>query len=166
MNTQERVLFVAKHTFLKYGYERATMQRIAKSSDTTPATIRYYYRSKQNLFKIVFYGYIEILIDYVKNWDPIEKDLDVEIRNIEYPEMHEIAWFLANEFHSNSKQVYKLLKENTALRKVFHKAHVNNEIKEKFETLIQLNVRMIILKNFLRITNPGDARDLSTLKNQ
>ena len=49
MNTQERILFAAKHAFLKYGYNRTTLQGIAKYSDISPSKIRYYYNSKKNL---------------------------------------------------------------------------------------------------------------------
>jgi AcrR family transcriptional regulator len=152
MNPRERILFAAKHAFLKYGYNRATLQRIAKFSDTSPSMIRYYYRSKKNIYEEVFSIYIEMLIDYLKNSDPIDLDLDFEKRNIEYPEMYEIAWFLANEFRTNSEQTYSILRKNAALRDEFKKVHRNNELKEKFGSLIRMNVEMIILRNFLMIT--------------
>lgn len=66
MNQKERILFAAKHAFLKYGYNMATVKRIAKYSDTTPAMIRYYYRSKYNLYEMVFPIYVEMLIGYLK----------------------------------------------------------------------------------------------------
>lgn len=152
MNTQERIIFAAKHAFLKYGYERTTLQRIATFSHTSPTMVRYYYRSKNNIFEIVFRGFVEKLINHVKDCDPVKKDLDFEKRNIEYPEMYEVAWFLANEFHTNSEQVFTIMNKNPALREEFHKVQVNNELKEKFENLIKLNINVIILKNFLRIT--------------
>ncbi len=151
MNARERILFAAKHAFLKYGYNRATLQRIARFSDTSPSMIRYYYKSKKNIYEVVFSIFIEMLIDYLKNSDPIELDLDFEERNIEYPEMYEIAWFLANEFRTNSEQAYSILRKNTALRDTFYKVHSNNEIKQKFGNLIRVNVGVIILRNFLMI---------------
>lgn len=93
-----------------------------------------------------------MLIDYLKNSDPIDLNLDFEKRNIEYPEMYEIAWFLANEFRTNSEQTYSILRKNAALRDEFNKVHRNNELKEKFGSLIRMNVEMIILRNFLMIT--------------
>ena len=152
MNTEERILFAAKHAFLKYGYERATLQKIATFSHTTPSMVRYYYHSKNSLIEIVFRDFVEKLMNYVKDSDLVKKDLDFEKRNIEYPEMYEVAWFLANEFHTNSEQVFKIMNKNPALREEFHKVQVNDELKEKFESLIKLNVDVIILKNFLRIT--------------
>ena len=156
MNTKERILFAAKHAFLKYGYNMATVQRIAKYSDTTPSMIRYYYRSKYNLYEIVFSIYVEMLIDYLKYCDPIDSDLDFEKRNIEYPEMYEIAWFLANEFRTNSELVYRIMNKNSALRDDFHKVHDNKELIEKFGNLIRVNIGVIILKNSLMITKPQD----------
>ena len=158
MNTKEKIIFAARHAFLKYGYDRATLQRIAKFSDTSPDMIRYYYRSKDNLFEIVFHGFVEMLISHIYSSDPVDKNLDFEKRNIEYPEMYEVAWFLANEFHTNSEQVFRIMNKNPELRKEFHKVQASNELKEKFEDLIRLNARVIIIKNFLRITN---SRDLS-----
>ena len=158
MNTQERILFAAKHAFLKYGYNRTTLQGIAKYSYTSPSNIRYHYSSKKNIYELVFTIYVDMLIDYLKNCDPIELDLDFEKRNIEYPEMYEIAWFLANEFCTNSEQVYGILNNNSDLKDEFLKVHNNNVLKEKFGKLIRVNVGVIIMKNFLRITN---SRDLS-----
>jgi len=108
--------------------------------------------SQKNIYEEVFSIYIEMLIDYLKNSDPIDLNLDFEKRNIEYPEMYEIAWFLANEFRTNSEQTYSILRKNAALRDEFNKVHRNNELKEKFGSLIRMNVEMIILRNFLMIT--------------
>ena len=83
-------------------------------------------------------------------------ELDFEKRNIEYPEMYEIAWFLANEFRTNSEQVYRIMSKNAALKDEFHKVHNNNELKEKFENLIRVNVGVIILRNSLMITKSKD----------
>jgi AcrR family transcriptional regulator len=152
MDTRERILFAAKHAFLKYGFNRATLQGIANYSDTSPSRIRYYYSSKKNLYEVVFTIFVEMLIDYLKNCNPIDMELDFEKRKIEYPEMYEIAWFLANEFRTNSKQVYQIISENIALRDEFHTVHNKIELKEKFENLIRVNVGVIILKNFLMIT--------------
>ena len=151
MKSQERILSAAKHAFLKYGYHRATLQRIAKFSYTSPSMIRYYYRSKKDIYEKVISIYIEMLIEYLRNSDPIDLNLDFEKRNIEYPEMYEIAWFLANEFRTNSKQVYSILRKNSGLRDEFYKVYSNNEIKEKFGNLIRVNVEVIILRNFLMI---------------
>ena len=156
MNPRERILFAARHAFLKYGYNRTTLLRIAKFSDTTSAMIQYYYGSKKNIFEIVFSSYVEELIDYLKNCDPVDKDVDFEKRNIVYPEMYEVAWFLANEFHNNSEQVFKIMNKNVVLKEEFHKVYVNHELKEKFERLIRVNVSGIFLKNFLRITKSGE----------
>jgi len=156
MNTRERILFAAKHAFLKYGYNQTTLKGIAKYSDTSPSKIRYHYSSKKNIYELVFTIYIEMLIDYLKNCDPIDLELDFEKRNIEYPEMYEIAWFLANEFRTNSEQVYRIMSKNSALKDEFHKVHNNNELKEKFENLIRVNVGVIILRNSLMITKAKD----------
>ena len=157
MNTKERILFAAKHTFLKYGYNMATIQRIAKFSDTTPSRIRYYYSSKFNIYELVFTVYVEMLIEYLKNSDPIDIDLDFEKRNIEYPEMYEIAWFLANEFRANSELVYRIMSKNPALRDDFHKVYNNKDLIEKFGNLIRVNIGVIILKNSLMITKASSS---------
>ena len=93
-----------------------------------------------------------MLIDYLKNCDPIDMDLDFEKRNIEYPEMYEIAWFLANEFRTNSELVYRIMSKNPALRVNFHKVYDNKDLIEKFGNLIRVNIGVIILKNSLMIT--------------
>lgn len=157
MNTKERILFAAKHAFLKYGYNMATVQRIAKYSDTTPSMLRYYYRSKYNIYELVFTIYVEMLIEYLKNSDRIDIDLDFEKRNIAYPEMYEIAWFLANEFRTNSELVYRIMSKNPALRDDFHKVYNNKDLIEKFGNLIRVNIGVIILKNSLMITKASSS---------
>lgn len=67
MNTKERILFAAKHAFLKYGYNMATVNRIAKYSDTSPSLIRYYFNSKYKLYEIVFPIYVKMLVDYLES---------------------------------------------------------------------------------------------------
>lgn len=157
MNKKERILFAAKHAFLKYGYNMATVQKIAKFSDTTPSIIRYHYNSKYKLYEIVLSIYIKMLIDYLKNCNPIDSDLDFEKRNIEYPEMYEVAWFIANEFRTNSELVYRIMSKKPALRDDFHRVHENKTLIEKFGNLIRVNIGVIILKNSLMITKAGAA---------
>ncbi len=152
MNTKERILFAAKHAFLKYGYNRTSLQGIARFSDTTPSLIRYYYSSKKNIYEKVFLIFMEKLSDYVNNCDHIDLDLDFEKRAIEYPEMYEIAWFLANEFRTNSEHVYSIIRKNVNLINVFQRVHNDEKLREKFVNLIRINVEVIILRNSLMIT--------------
>jgi AcrR family transcriptional regulator len=130
----------------------ATVNRIAKYSDTSPSMIRYYFNSKYKLYEIVFPIYVKMLVDYLNNGDPLDLDLDFEKKKIEYPEMYEIAWFLANEFRTNSELVYRIMSKNPALRDDFHKVHDNKDLIEKFGNLIRVNIGVIILKNSLMIT--------------
>ncbi len=82
MNTQERILFAAKHAFLKFGYNQTTLKGIAKYSDTTPSMVRYHYSSKKDIYEVVFTMYIEMLIDHLENCDPIDLELDFEKRTL------------------------------------------------------------------------------------
>lgn len=151
MNLKQRILFTARHAFLKHGYHAVTIKKIADLSGATPGMIRYYYGSKGNLFNIIFLEFVQSLIKYLhgnKNMD-IEKDF--EKRTINYPEIFEVAWFVADEFHTNSGRVVKLIKENPEMKARLTSIYSDAELKKNFDILISINVGVIMQRNILRL---------------
>ncbi len=52
--TEEVIRSVARKEFITHGFAGARMQRIAKSANINSALLHYYFRSKENLFEILF----------------------------------------------------------------------------------------------------------------
>ncbi|WP_150284538.1 TetR/AcrR family transcriptional regulator [Rummeliibacillus sp. TYF-LIM-RU47] len=51
ISTREVILQVATRLFLEHGFQRVSMDDIARNSETTKATVYYYYETKAELFK-------------------------------------------------------------------------------------------------------------------
>lgn len=145
------ILDAALHSFLKFGYRGTTIKKIADLAGTRNAAVHYYFRSKDNLFEIAFCRYIRILLDFVKNHDPINMEISFEHRMLEYPEIYSVAWFVANEFQTNSKLAFEILKRNEELRNEFNAVYNSHSLQEKFERLIRVNLNVIIQKCRARI---------------
>ncbi len=54
LEVKERILEVARDLFIKNGYKGTSIRDIASASGTNVAMVNYYYRSKYNLFEIIF----------------------------------------------------------------------------------------------------------------
>ena len=52
-NMEEQILLVAKELFMQNGYEGVSTTQVAKAVGCNQALVHYYYRTKQNLFKII-----------------------------------------------------------------------------------------------------------------
>lgn len=67
-NVEENIIRSAKELFLKKGYRETTMRAIAKEADVNLAMLNYYFRSKENLFEIIF---DDVFSSMSKNITPI-----------------------------------------------------------------------------------------------
>lgn len=54
VNTEQLILQAAEDEFLENGYSRAKTTAIAKKAGVTHAMLHYYFRTKENLFQVVF----------------------------------------------------------------------------------------------------------------
>lgn len=151
MKPAQRILFAARHAFLKQGFVSTTLQKIAVYAGVSPNMIRYHFGSKENLFNIIFLDFIDLLIEQLKRKDQDRFNMDFQKRKIEYPDVYEVAWFVAHEFHSNGDNIYRLLKNHKKivdqLRTIYH----DPRPRENFEKLIRINVSMIMERNMLRL---------------
>ena len=62
---QQRILDSAKDLFITNGYKGTSVRDIAAASDTSVAMVNYYFRSKYNLFEIIFEDAFDILAERV-----------------------------------------------------------------------------------------------------
>lgn len=59
-NTEQLILEAAEDEFLEKGYSRAKTTSIAKRAGVTHAMLHYYFRTKENLFQMVFLKKIQL----------------------------------------------------------------------------------------------------------
>jgi AcrR family transcriptional regulator len=99
MDKAERILCASNSIFLLYGYHGTTIQRIADTMGINKSLVHYYYRSKNNLYRLVVKEVFDLLKN-AKNSSEIDKDKFINI-----------IWFLITELHNNKIFFISLLNE-------------------------------------------------------
>ncbi len=61
-STKEKIILAAQQVFIRKGMDGARMQEIADEAGINKALLHYYFHSKEQLFKEVFYGILSQLI--------------------------------------------------------------------------------------------------------
>ena len=115
-NMEEQILLVAKELFMQYGYEGVSTTQVAKAVGCNQALVHYYYRTKQNLFKIICQQEIQkmlkILADIpqedISFEDFIEKIIEAQIGFLK--NNPDAPFFIIGELRHNS-EVLKMMKE-------------------------------------------------------
>lgn len=115
-NMEEQILLVAKELFMQNGYEGVSTTQVAKAVGCNQALVHYYYRTKQNLFKIICQQEIQkmlkILADIpqedisLENF--IEKIIEAQIGFLK--NNPDAPFFIIGELRHNS-EVLKMMKE-------------------------------------------------------
>ncbi len=98
ITTEDKILLVSYDVFLLYGFHATTLQHIATEASVSKATIHYYYRSKENLYKKV----VEMLIEPILYQDSRTK--------LDQLGIGEQEWFLITELYNNRKLFENTLK--------------------------------------------------------
>ena len=115
-NMEEQILLVAKELFMQFGYEGVSTTQVAKAVGCNQALVHYYYRTKQNLFKIICQQEIQkmlkILADIpqedISFEDFIEKIIDAQIGFLK--NNPDAPFFIIGELRHNS-EVLKMMRE-------------------------------------------------------
>lgn len=115
-NMEEQILLVAKELFMQNGYEGVSTTQVAKAVGCNQALVHYYYRTKQNLFKIICQQEIQkmlkILADIpqedisLENF--IEKIIEAQIGFLK--NNPDAPFFIIGELRHNS-EVLKMMRE-------------------------------------------------------
>lgn len=149
MKSEQRIYDAAKHAFLKHGYNGTTMEKIAGYAGSGKAMIHYFFRTKEDLFRLVFADFIMLLSDSI-NTNNITKSHPFN-QSIEYPELYEIAWFIASEFKYNNELAVRTINENTELKTIFLKSYKEPLWLENFQNIITAQLQAIFIKNHFKI---------------
>jgi AcrR family transcriptional regulator len=115
-NMEEQILLVAKELFMQNGYEGVSTTQVAKAVGCNQALVHYYYRTKQNLFKIICQQEIQKMLKVLADIPQedisfenfIEKIIEVQIGLLK--NNPDAPFFLIGELRHNS-EVLKMMKE-------------------------------------------------------
>lgn len=115
-NMEEQILLVAKELFMQNGYEGVSTTQVAKAVGCNQALVHYYYRTKQNLFKIICQQEIQKMLKILA--DIPQEDISFEdfIENIIEAQIGfmknnpDAPFFIIGELRHNS-EVLKMMKE-------------------------------------------------------
>jgi len=104
---KDRILKEAQVLFIKNGFKGTSVRDIAKASETNVAMVNYYFKSKYNLFEIIFEDALEVLtkriFETITSDRPFFELIETWIHTyyeilFEYPQ---IAAFILNEVSLN-----------------------------------------------------------------
>lgn len=134
-NMEKQILLAAKELFLLNGYDAVSTTQVAKKVGCNQALVHYYYRTKQNLFKIIFQEEIEKMFkrlieipqDDISIEEFISKVIDTQLEFMK--ENKDVPLFLLGELRNNS-EILELLPENYS--------YYSNEILGKMRTFIKM----------------------------
>lgn len=151
METKQRIYNAAKHAFLKFGYYGTTINQIARYAGSGKAMVHYYFSTKDKLYELVFGEFVKILFLELYHNKPL-KSHPYE-QGIEYPELYEIAWFIANEFRTNKQITLNIIKGNAEIKTIFEAAYQTENWIERFQNLITAQLKNILINNRMELIN-------------
>lgn len=133
-NTPEKIKDSARKLFTLRGYSSTTIRDIAKESNVNIALINYYYRSKDNLFRMIMEESFEQLFSYIepiinnKNSSLEEKIQDLVNNYLDFLlKFPELPLFMLNEIKNKPKHL--VIKIN--VKKKLSQSSLINQLKEE-----------------------------------
>ena len=115
-NMEEQILLVAKELFMQFGYEGVSTTQVAKAVGCNQALVHYYYRTKQNLFKIICQQEIQKMLKILADIPQedisfenfIEKIIEAQIGFLK--NNPDAPFFIIGELRHNS-EVLRMMRE-------------------------------------------------------
>ena len=151
-NMEEQILLVAKELFMQFGYEGVSTTQVAKAVGCNQALVHYYYRTKQNLFKIICQQEIQkmlkILADIpqedISFEDFIEKIIEAQIGFLK--NNPDAPFFIIGELRHNS-EVLKMMKElfSEFGKEILRKIRMFVEMKQKKGELNDVSIEDLLI---------------------
>ena len=151
-NMEEQILLVAKELFMQFGYEGVSTTQVAKAVGCNQALVHYYYRTKQNLFKIICQQEIQkmlkILADIpqedISFEDFIEKIIEAQIGFLK--NNPDAPFFIIGELRHNS-EVLKMMRElfSEFGKEILSKIRMFVEMKQRKGELNDVSVEDLLI---------------------
>lgn len=129
--TEEKILSAAKKVFIRKGLDGARMQEIADEAGINKALLHYYFRSKMNLFEVVFKN---IIIEFVpsigkilKSNISIEEKIERSISNYFDLLLNNpyIPIFIIGEINRDTDKFIKFVNDISGVNNIVHEYYVS-----------------------------------------
>lgn len=154
MNTEEKIKQAAKEVFMTKGYEGCSSREIAKAAGMNVALVNYYFRSKGQLFQLVFETAMEDFVTTMVHVFGQEKSLREKISILiekEYELLHqhpELPIFIINEINRDFSCVDKSsrLMEKIAATGIFLECQKAQDAGE-MRKMDMINITLLIMSN-------------------
>ncbi len=137
-NMEEQILLVAKDLFVEHGYDGVSTTQVAKAAGCNQALVHYYYRTKQNLFKIIYQQEMNKMLQAISNIPQedisfeefIEKIIDLQMEFM--MNNSNAPFFLIGELRKNSS-VLEIMNESISnfRQEIFNKISSFIKMKQK-----------------------------------
>ena len=129
--TEEKILSAAKNVFIRKGLDGARMQEIADEAGINKALLHYYFRSKMNLFEVVFKNIITEFVpsigEILKSNISIEEKIERSISN--YFDMllnnPYIPIFIISEINRDTDKFIKFVNDISGVNNIVHEYYVS-----------------------------------------
>ncbi len=115
IDTAAKILKAAEEEFMEKGYGNAKMMSIAARAGVSHSMLHYYYRSKENLFQMIFNEKAQLvasILEGIYGKDLSIKDIIGQFIRNQFNLMMEhdrFAWFMIDELIHNEENVTKVI---------------------------------------------------------
>ncbi len=114
-DSERKILEAARKEFEKKGYSGTRMQKIADEAGISKASLHYYFRSKDNLFKKIFDDAMEAYLPLLNTWTDNQLDWEQKIRQfihdfMKFSEQGHLL-FLIREINRNPELLSERIKK-------------------------------------------------------
>ena len=166
-NTEQEIVEAARKVFQEKGFKEATMRDIAAETNINMAMLHYYFRSKDNLFYIVFDEAFKLLYsDIIKVLSNNELDLFDKIRTIvsEYitffQEKPYLPQFIIGEVIRNPEKIGDRMQRNTSLVLAFRSFSEQLKVEGEKGTIKQVSPISLLLNIISLCVFPAIAKPM------
>lgn len=154
ISTEEKIKEAAKTVFLQKGFSGCTTREIAKAAGMNVALVCYYFRSKDQLFQLIFQSILEefvfSLIQVFQEEMPLQDKMRILIqKRYEFVEKNpEFPNFIHNEIKRNADfmQHNKKVFDKIASSGIFEEAHIAQQ-KGEMRQIDMFHITMLIMSN-------------------
>jgi len=105
LSTEQKIKAAAKEVFISKGFAACSTREIAKASGMNVALVNYYFRSKMELFKLVFHDameeFVNSMVEVFSSDKPLKDKVQILIeKEYDFLFKHpELPTFIVNELH-------------------------------------------------------------------
>lgn len=136
-NTEQKIIDAAKQVFMENGLEKAKMQDIADKAGISRTALNYYFRTKDNLFRVLmdqlFDGIIPAIEGLIMNDTPFLEKVEsiIDIYDVQLRQNDFIPRFVFVEVQRNPKSIHDFIEKSPRIQNYL--SMMSNNLKKEME---------------------------------